>query len=290
MVTQKAYAKINLFLNIIARRSDGYHDIESLMHSVSLHDLVKIETKKSDTLRIKVKTNTPELSDEKNNLVYIAAQKYARKYSVTDEIIISLEKNIPIGAGLGGGSSDAAATLRALNKIYKKGSRDDLLELAATVGSDVSFCLEGGTAYCLGRGEIIKPLCVKEKMFFALAIGEERISTPKAFCALDNRYVTYPNKASVCRDMIFALSHGRAISNCVFNIFEEITDIPCVDKIKENMTKSRAECTLMSGSGPSVFGVFKTRVDAEAAVKALSDAGFCAYYSESVTSHNINPD
>jgi 4-diphosphocytidyl-2-C-methyl-D-erythritol kinase len=93
MVIEKAYAKINLFLNIIARRSDGYHDIESLMHSVSLHDVIKIEVKKHDTLRINVKTNAPELSDEKNNLVYIAAQKYAARYSVTDEILISLEKN-----------------------------------------------------------------------------------------------------------------------------------------------------------------------------------------------------
>lgn len=290
MVIEKAYAKINLFLNIIARRSDGYHDIESLMHSVSLHDVIKIEVKKHDTLRINVKTNAPELSDEKNNLVYIAAQKYAARYSVTDEILISLEKNIPIGAGLGGGSSDAAATLRALNKIYKKGSSDELLELAATVGSDVPFCLDGGTAHCLGRGEIIKPIGVKEKMFFALAIGEERISTPKAFCALDNRYVTYPNMSSVCRDMICALSRGQSISDCVYNIFEEITDISSVSKIKENMIQRKAECALMSGSGPSVFGIFKTKADAEAAVKTLSDAGFCAYYSESVASHDINLD
>lgn len=287
MITEKANAKINLFLNVTERRTDGYHNIESIMHSVDLHDVVSVEVNKSDRAKITVKTNAGELRDEKSNLVYIAAEKYIAKYSITDEIIISHEKNIPIGAGLGGGSSDAAATLRALNRIYGKCGSEELLRLASDVGSDVPFCLVGGTAICLGRGEIIEPLNVKEKLYFALAIGEERVSTPQAFAALDNRYISYPEKSDVCREMALALENGDTVSDFVYNIFEEITEIASIKEIKEIMKKSGAECTLMSGSGPAVFGMFKTEEEALAAVKKLLACGFVSSYAESATVSDI---
>lgn len=287
MITEKAYAKINLFLNVTARRPDGYHDIESVMHSVDFHDTVSIDVKKSDKAKITVKTSSHEICDEKSNIVYIAAEKYAKKYSITDEITISLEKSIPIGAGLGGGSSDAAATLRALNKMYRKSDLTELLNLSASVGSDVPFCLIGGTALCRGRGEIIEPIDTNKKLYFALAIGEERISTPKAFYALDEKYTVYPNKSDMCRNMTLALEKGDVISDFTYNIFDEITNISSIDKIKEIMKKSGAECTMMSGSGPSVFGIYSTKSEAVRAVEKLLACGFVSAYAESVGACDI---
>ncbi len=289
MIVEKAYAKINLFLNVTARRPDGYHDIESVMHAVNLHDVVSVEARKADRAKITVRTNSDELCSEKNNLAYIAAEKYLSKYSIRDEITVVIEKNIPIGAGLGGGSSDAAATLRAINKIYGRSGTAELLELASSVGSDVPFCLVGGTACCLGRGELITPLSVKEKMYFAIAIGEARISTPRAFSALDELYRDrFPDKGDVCRKMIFSLERGLDISQCVYNAFDCVTDIFEVKKIKEIMINSGAECSLMSGSGPAVFGIFKTKAAAEAAVNNLSADGFLTSFAESVVEPYID--
>ncbi len=284
MIIEKAYAKINLFLNVTGCRPDGYHDIESVMHTVDLHDSISIEAKDSDKPEIILSANSPILSSDSSNLAYIAAEKYLSKYGIDAEITINLEKIIPIDAGLGGGSSDAAATLRALNKIYNAAKPGELLDIALSIGSDVPFCLIGGTSYCCGRGEILTPITAKSKMHFVIAIGGERTSTPEAYRRLDNLYseTGFPEKSELCEKMCSALGVSDDISSCVYNIFESVTNIDDVKKIKEEMMKNGAKSALMSGSGPSVFGVFKSSEDSLRALEALVAQGYTAFACESV--------
>lgn len=284
MIIEKAYAKINLFLNVTDCRDDGYHDIESVMHAVDLHDIISMDTKDSDKPEIILSSNSPLLSSSSSNLAYIAAEKYLSKYGINAQININLEKRIPIGAGLGGGSSDAAATLRALNKIYNAAKPGELLEIALSIGSDVPFCLLGGTAHCLGRGEIMTAKAVKKKMHFVIAIGNERTSTPEAYRRLDSLYSEsgFPEKSELCEKMCSALGVSDDISSCVYNIFESVTDISDVKKIKEEMMKNGAKSALMSGSGPSVFGIFKSIEDSQLALKSLLSKGYTAFACESV--------
>lgn len=284
MIIEKAYAKINLFLNVTDCRDDGYHDIESVMHAVDLHDTISIDTKDADKPEIMLSSNYPFLSSASSNLVYIAADKYLSKYGINAEVNINLEKTIPIGAGLGGGSSDAAATLRALNKIYNAAKPGELLDIALSIGSDVPFCLIGGTSYCCGRGEILTPITAKSKMHFVIAIGGERTSTPEAYRRLDALYSDseFPDMSELCKKMRLALESADDISRCVYNVFESVTDISDVEKIKQEMMKNGAKSALMSGSGPSVFGIFTSFEDSERALKALISRGYTAFTCESV--------
>ncbi len=271
-VFEKAYAKINLFLDVTGRREDGFHDILSVMHSVSLADTVSIDAEYSDELTISLNSDSPELPSDKNNLVYRAAEKYLTHFGINANVSIHLEKHIPIGAGLGGGSSDAAATLRALNRIFRKADTEQLIELASELGSDVPFCVVGGIAVCRGRGEKIGRAENATPRVFVVAIGEERISTPKAFAELDKKY----------NDFKFNSYAPRGDLHKPYNIFESVTNICEITKIKETMIKNGAEYSLMSGSGPSVFGEFKNVCDADDACINLHNNGFSAFVCHSV--------
>jgi len=266
MVRENANAKINLFLTVLGKREDGFHNIKSVMHSVTLSDSVIVSALESEKTHITVHTESSELLSEKDNLCYRSAEKYLACFDKSADVTIHLDKKIPIGAGLAGGSSDAAATLRALNQIFGFASKDKLLEIAAEIGSDVPFCLIGGTALCEGRGEILRSIPSPENMHFVIAIGKERVSTPEAYRALDKLYGdSFPQNQDVI----------------LYNIFEKVVSLPEVDKIKELLTKYGAESVLMSGSGPSVFGTFKDKFLAQNARDELMKAGFEAYYAES---------
>ena len=170
-ITEKAYAKINLFLDVLRRREDGFHDILSVMHSVSLADIINVDAFYAEQTHITIATDSKELSVDSSNLIYKAVEKYLGYFEFNANVSIYLEKNIPIGAGLGGGSSDAAATLRALNKIFCKADIDQLLELASELGSDVPFCVLGGTSVCVGRGESFHQLDTTPTFDFVIAIA-----------------------------------------------------------------------------------------------------------------------
>ena len=272
MVTEFADAKINLYLDVVGVREDGFHNIKSVMHSISLCDKLTIEAFLSDKTEIEIVHDSSELSNDKDNLIYKSALKYLTKYDLNARIKITLEKNIPIGAGLGGGSSDAAATFRGLNRIFKCADREALLKLSAEIGSDVPFCLIGGTAMCEGRGEILTPLNTDLYHHFVVAIGDSRVSTPKAYLDLDERFnYNFANRSK--NDSDFEM---------LYNIFEEVITIPEIDEIKEIMIKIGAEKTLMSGSGPSVFGIYENEESARLAVESLQKLGFRAYYATSV--------
>ena len=285
MISENAYAKINLFLKVKDKRADGFHDIESVMHSVSLCDVISAEFFESDSIDIELASNTFDIPLDSTNLVYRAAEAYLRKFKVNCKVKIKIEKQIPVAAGLGGGSSDAAATLRVLNKHFKRAEEKELYDLASTLGSDVAFCLFGKAALCLGRGEIIKPLGAAIESRFVVAIGKERVFTPEAFRKIDEKKLCECGSVSCkieCRFIVDAIKNGENFAPFVYNEFEDVTDIKEIALIKNIMKENGASASLMSGSGPSVFGIFSSFEDVEAACKALRLAGFEAYSAVSI--------
>lgn len=285
-VIEKAYAKINLYLDVTGCRDDGFHDILSIMHSVDLCDIVTLSCVESDKTEIVITTNDPSLPTDERNIVFRAVSEYLSYFNIKARVDIHLDKKIPIGAGLGGGSSDASATLRALNKVYRKADLDQLLELATGLGSDVPFCLVGGLSVCVGRGEMFTSLPKREPMTFVIAIGESRVSTPKAYAALDKLYnnftVGLSRETFAYNQRIIDMLSGGDFDVPSYNIFEQVINFEEINTIKEIMTKSRAEYTLMSGSGPAVVGCFANLKEAEEARQALASNDFTAFTCRSV--------
>ena len=285
IITETAFAKINLYLDVLGCRNDGFHDIFSLMHSVSLSDDVTVGAEPAQNIEISLTTNVPSLPVDESNLAYRAVKSYLSYFNIKAKINLTIEKNIPIGAGLGGDSSDAAAALRAMNRLFGKADRDQLLSIASDLGSDVPFCLVGGLAACTGRGERILSLPQAEPMSFVVAIGESRISTPKAYAALDLLYDKFKasDKAEHYSDSRVAemVSCGN-LDLPSYNIFEQVVNSREIDEIKEIMKKNGAELTLMSGSGPSVFGRFAEASEATDACNALIGKGYTAFVCHSV--------
>ena len=285
-LTEKAFAKINLYLDVLGRRDDGFHDILSVMHSVSLADTLTVSVEASDATEITVVTDDPSLPNDDGNIVYRAVRAYLSYFNITAKVKVSIDKIIPIGAGLGGGSSDAAATLRVMNRAFGKADTDQLVDLASELGSDVPFCLFGGMSVCVGRGEMFDQLSISEKMYFVIAIGESRISTPKAYATLDELYDNF--KAARNPDVhknaqrITDMLEGGTLDIPNFNIFEDVVKIDDITKIKEIMIKNGADYTLMSGSGPSVFGRFAESAYAENTCEALISSGYTAFVCHSV--------
>ena len=190
VIKEIAPAKINLFLDVTAKRDDGFHEIRAVMHSVSLSDEVTVRRLSGEggAVRLLLDGNKRLPTDNKN-LAVRAARTFLDAAAIGDSVEIKLKKRIPVAAGLGGGSSDAAAVLRALNRLYKKPFTEKmLLSLAATLGSDVPYCLIGGTAICLGRGEIMTRTRSPKPFFMVIASSGERVSTPIAYAELDALY------------------------------------------------------------------------------------------------------
>ncbi len=287
---EKAYAKINLFLDVVGRRDDRFHDIKTVMHTISLCDDIEVEAIESaDSSYILDIIDSPAQLSSTDNLILVAARRYAECAGISAHVSIKLNKRIPIAAGLAGGSSDAAAVLRAMNRIFENRlSKDELLSVASEIGSDVPYCLVGGTALCEGRGEIIKPLYISRKMHFAVAVSNETVSTPMAYSALDRLYSNFdgsvPAKSKDSLDRLLRFLNGASFPENLYNVFEQAVLPSCsgAAMIKEKMLEYNALAALMSGSGPSVFGIFENKESAERCVKLLSECEIRAYYAFSV--------
>ena len=289
-VKERAYAKINLFLDVVGLRDDGFHDIRTVMQSISLFDEISVSKGqgKGGNVRIQLTGNRRLPSDNKN-LAIAAARLFLAEAAINDDIEIKLNKTIPVAAGLAGGSADAAATLRALNKLYNKPFADKrLLSLAERLGSDVPFCLVGKTALCEGRGERITRLSSPCAFHVVVAVANERVSTPAAYSELDRMYSSFDG--SVKREsedafstLMSALSE-RQVPSVLYNIFEDAI-LPSCDgaaNIKKLLLQLGADAALMSGSGPSVFGIFPYKEKAICAKEALLSEGYTAYMAETV--------
>ena len=293
-VKEYAYAKINLYLDVLNKREDGFHDIKTVMHTVSLCDELTVSVKRSERTSVHLNVvGHSKLPTDSRNLAVRAAEHFLASTLISAEVDIRLLKRIPIAAGLAGGSSDAAAVLRALNKAFKRPLTDKrLLELAAELGSDVPYCLIGGTALCSDRGERMERLAEGLSLKLVVAIADEYVSTPAAYSELDRIFNDFNSPRDESHDrsldsVLAALTTGTLSHEPLYNIFENAVFKTCfkAENIKSQMISMGATHSLMSGSGPSVFGIFDNEALARETVDKLKKQGIRAYYAETVTRH-----
>lgn len=267
MIEINAFAKINLTLDILHKRSDGYHEVAMVMQAVSLKDKVTVQ-RAGD---IVVSTNIPELACDESNLAYKAAKLVKNTYGVNEGAKIFLEKHIPMAAGLAGGSADAAAVLRALNKLWSLDlETEELKRLGAMLGSDVPFCLVGGTMLATGRGEILAPLPALPDCYLVLAKPRISVSTAWVYQHYNaDKVERHPNTEAMRRYLQQRDIQGAAKEIC--NVLESVTipQHPEIAYLKQQMTDYGAINSMMSGSGPTVFGLMPDETTAQAAAEKL---------------------
>jgi len=251
---EKAPAKINLSLDVLHKRPDGFHEVKMIMTTIDLADRIEL-TERNDG-QINIISHNRYVPDDNRNLAYQAASLLKQRFKVDKGVSIAITKMIPVAAGLAGGSSDAAATLRGLNKLWKLGlTLDELAVIGAEIGSDVSFCVYGGTALATGRGEIVEHLPAPPHSWIVLAKPTIGVSTAEVYNNLDLTKVSHPDVDG----MIQAIQDNDydRMTGLVGNVLESVTLklYPEVAHIKDQMKKFGADAVLMSGSGPTVFGV-----------------------------------
>lgn len=275
MIEINAYAKINLHLDVTGKRNDGFHDIVSYMQTVSLCDTVTLELAE----RIQVVGNYGV--DEKKDLAYRAAELFFERTGIPFGAKVSINKRIPMQAGLAGGSADAAAVLKGLNELYSVGlSPNELAKIGEALGSDVPFCVLGGGKLAYGRGEIFKDAPKMPDCAIVIAKGSEGMSTPAQYRMLDSIYNDFngysPNEESL-NALLLAIREKdiRGIGSNLFNIFEETGGYDA--ELMNIMKKHGALGTLLSGSGSAVFGIFENTDAARSAEKQLKDTGADAF-------------
>ena len=268
-----AYAKINLTLDIVGLRDDGFHELRSVMVPISLCDVVTVT--ESDELAFDC--NIKELCTA-DNLCVSAAKLFFATVGREDRVYIHLQKNIPFPAGLGGGSSDAAAVLTALNEAYGCPlSREELFSLAEKLGSDVPFCLLSRPALCEGRGERLTPIDGLSEISTVIAIGSGRLSTPRVFREYDSMKLSSMGNTERFLDRLSTKGICSAL-RFAGNDFEPVTDIlsPETKTLRELLIKHGAVASHLSGSGPSVYGLFENDKKAEEAAEILKSKGYFA--------------
>ena len=272
MLYVKAPAKINLSLDVLYKRPDNYHEVEMVMTTVDLADRIGLESREDGL--IKIMSADRYVPDDDRNFAYQAAKLLKDLYNIEHGVTIHIEKEIPIAAGLAGGSSDAAATLRGLNELWNLGlSMDELAELGAKIGSDVSFCIYGGTALATGRGTEIQEIPAPPPCFVVLAKPKIGVSTAEIYGNLKIDEIEHPNT----KQMIHAIEtqNYELICESLGNVLESVTFklYPEVVTIKEQMQRFGADAVLMSGSGPTVFGLVDSDTRAQRIYNGLR--GFC---------------
>lgn len=276
VIKENAYAKINISLDVTGRRQDGYHDMVMIMQTVSLCDELTMTIGGEG---VSARSNLRFIPGDERNLAVKAAVKYLEAVGEPDKgVSIDIRKNIPVGAGMGGGSADAAAVLRGLNRAFGgRLSEEKLVGLASETGSDVAFCLVGGTMLATGRGEKLSPLPPMPPCFITVCKPDFSISTPELFKKLDSVHLKgHPDTAG----LIAALEKGSLPELCrrMYNVFEDVGDrrMRTVSQIKGQLLDHGALGAVMTGTGSAVFGVFPDRSQAETACAALKkEYGFC---------------
>lgn len=286
MLYEKAPAKINLTLDVLHKRPDNFHEVEMIMTTVDLAD--RIWLRPMDNGKIIIKASERHVPNDRKNLAYQAAELLQIECGITKGVEITLEKSIPVAAGLAGGSSDAAATLRGLNRLWNlKLSVEELARLGARIGSDVSFCVHGGTALATGRGELIEILPPPPNCWVILAKPAISVSTGDIYGNLNLSAIEHIDTVR----MVNALRAGDYEEMCksVGNVLETVTmDLyPQVVILKEQMKRFGADAVLMSGSGPTVFGLVKHESRVPRIYNGLK--GFCpeVYAVRMVGGHTI---
>lgn len=271
-IIEKAPAKINLGLDALHKREDGYHELKMIMSSVDLAD--KLVFRELPHNEIVIETDSSFLPVDKRNHIYQAARLLKETYNIDQGIYVNVRKRIPVAAGLAGGSSDAAATLRGLNRLWDLGlSLDELATLAVEIGSDVPYCVRGNTAVVSGRGDILKPLPAMPQCWVVMVKPRISVSTRTVFGNLSFNEIEHPDIDAI--EAAVVAQNYREMVKHLGNSLESVTiqKHPIVQQIKTKMIKFGADAALMSGSGPTVFALCEKYSRAQRVSNGLK--GFC---------------
>ena len=270
-ITRKAYAKINLGLDVVRRLPNGYHEVRMIMQNVGIYDVLTFAKAEEGIL---LQVDNQEIPADGNNLICKAAKLLLETAGIQGGVRITLEKNIPIAAGMAGGSTDAAAAFLGINELYEIGyDIEQLKALGVKIGADVPYCIQGGTALAEGIGEVLSELPAPPACHLLVAKPEINVSTKFVYENLRANELEYHPDID---GMIKALEMGdlKGITDRLGNVLETVTvpAYPIIQEIKGVMLAAGAENALMSGSGPTVFGIFTNKDQAEAAAEAIRKA------------------
>ena len=258
MIKIEGNAKINLTLDILGKRPDGYHEVAMVMQSVGLHDTIEMDKAKEG---ISLSINVPWLRADEKNLAWRAAALMQQEYGLRGGVRMRLTKRIPVAAGLAGGSADAAAVLRGMDRLYKLGLSDDqLCELGARLGSDIPFCLRRGTMLATGRGEVLTRLADMPETWVVLAKPRISVSTAWAYQNYDEQGAEqHPDNERIQQEI--ARGDRKGVAKLLCNVLESVTikRYAVISRYKELMLEQGAMASMMSGSGPTVFGLVENR-------------------------------
>lgn len=272
-ISLNAYGKVNLGLDVVRRREDGYHEVKMIMQTVELHDgLTFCDT---DADAIEIETNSADIPVTEDNIIYKACELMRRTYGITKGVRVKLDKQIPVAAGMAGGSTDAAAALVAMNRLFDLNlTEEKLMELGVKIGADVPYCVMQGTALSEGIGEVLTAVSPMPDCYIAIAKPPVGVSTKWVY---QNLKVSELERHPDIEGMVDALKSGdlRGVADRMENVLETVTipEHPEIEKIKNIMKDRGALNSIMSGSGPTVFGVFEDKDMAQDAVRCLQDMG-----------------
>ena len=278
-VTVKAYAKINLMLDILSRLDNGYHDLFMIMQSVGIYDIVTVE--KTDNADIKITCDVADIPTDERNVAYKAAAEFFAYTDIKNSgIVIDIQKRIPHAAGLAGGSADAAGVIIALDELYGTRLKEkDIISIGSKVGADVPFCALGGTMLAQYTGTVLSHLPDLSEKYIIIVKPDQDVSTGKAYAAFDTaekvRHLDTKGMLLACIN-----NDWNAISERVGNVFEQFIEVTDRTVIKGVMRKHNCLCCCMSGSGPSVFGVFEDKSEAEKCLEDLKKDFINSYLCE----------
>lgn len=268
-ISLKALAKINLGLDVVRRREDGYHEVRMIMQTIQLYD--RLDIKRTQEPGIQIQTNLSFLPVNENNLIYKAAKLLMDEFSITDGVSVKLDKRIPVAAGMAGGSTDVAAMLIGVNRLFSLGlTKRQLMERGVQIGADVPYCIMRGTALAEGIGEALSPLPPMVKCPVLIAKPSISVSTKFVYqnLKLDDTTI-HPDIDRLIDDIKAKNLHDIAAH--MGNVLETVTipNYPVIDEIKKHMLSNGAVGAMMSGSGPTVFGLFDDEDTAKKAYKAM---------------------
>ena len=273
----KAYGKINIGLDVIRKREDGYHDLDMIMQTVGVYDDVIISRKDgTQTYEIEVSTDADVLPNDKGNLAFMAAKVLMEAYDIKAKVKIHINKRIPIAGGMAGGSADCAAVLRGVNQLFQLGLTDEQLqEYGVKLGADVPYCIVGGTKRAQGIGEILTDLPTPPKCYVIIAKPDAFVSTKFVYSHI--RPAQIENHPDI-DGIIESIKAGDLYGMCekIENVMEDVTipEYPIIQKVKDILKSNGAVNALMSGSGPTVFGIYDDEEKAKQSMDALSGKEF----------------
>lgn len=270
-LTKKAYAKLNLVLDVCYKRQDGYHELRTVMQTVSLYDELTFRKRDDREIRLEVQAAGQDVPCDQNNLVHRAVSAVMGRYEACGGMDIVLKKRIPAAAGMAGGSADAAAAILACNELYGLDMDSGTMEkIAVGIGADVPYCLNGGTMLCEGIGEVMTPLPKLPGLYFVIVKPDVSVSTAAVYDALDGEGGTWhPDVDGMIRAII--KKDTNAINDCLGNGLEgvAVAQYPVIEERKQLLADCGAHGVLMSGSGPTVFGIFFSKEQQNRAYETL---------------------